>query len=76
MLAREADSKPNRAKIAILLSAIGPDALERYNHFKWDDPPVDPPEPADADQQGNVQPVHNYAGQAMCVSKRRLCGRS
>ena len=43
MLAIEADSKPNRTKIAILLSVIGPDALGRYNHFKWDDSPNDPP---------------------------------
>ena len=43
MLAIEADSKPNRTKIAILLSAIGPGALERYNHFKRDDSPNDPP---------------------------------
>ena len=41
MLAREVDSKLSHMKFAILLSA---DALERYNHFKWDDPPVDPPE--------------------------------
>ena len=51
MLAIEADSKPNRTKIAILLSAIGPGALERYNHFKWDnsrnDPPNNPPVPDD-----------------------------
>ena len=49
MLAIEADSKPNHTKIAILLSAIGPDALERYNHFKLDDslndPPNNPPVP-------------------------------
>ena len=43
MLAIEADSKTNRTKIAILLSAIRPDALERYNHFKSDDSPNDPP---------------------------------
>ena len=63
MLAVEADSKPNRTKIAILLSAIGPEALERYNHFKWDDspndPPNNPPVPDDDNQQGNAQPAQN-----------------
>ena len=40
MLAREAHAKPDRIKIAILLSAVGPEALERVNHFKWDVQPV------------------------------------
>ena len=68
MLAIEADSKPNRTKIAILLSAIGPEALERYNYFKWDDSPNDPPNnpsvPDDVNQQGNAQPAQNNAAQA------------
>ena len=67
MLAIEADSKPNRTKIAILLSAIGPDALERYNHFKWDespnDPPNSPPVPNDDNQQDNAQPAQSNAAQ-------------
>ena len=62
------DSKPNHTKIVILLSAIGPDALERYNHFKWDDSPNDPPNkspvPDDDNQQGNAQPAKNNAAQA------------
>ena len=68
MLATKADSKSNRRKIAILLSAIGPGALERYNHFKWDDSPNDPsnnpPVPDDDNQQGNAQPAQNNAAQA------------
>ena len=68
MLAIETDAKPNRTKIAILLSAIGPDALERYNHFKWDDspndPPNNPPVPDDDNQQGNAQPAQNNAAEA------------
>ena len=68
MVAIEADSKPNRTTIAILLSAIGPDALERYNHLKWDDslndPPNNPPVPDDDNQQGNAQPAQNNAAQA------------
>ena len=67
MLAIEADSKPDRTKIAILLSAIGTDALERYNYFKWDDspndPPNNPPVPDDDNQQGNAQPAQNNAAQ-------------
>ncbi|KAK2161004.1 hypothetical protein NP493_1611g00025 [Ridgeia piscesae] len=66
MHAIEAD--PNRTKIVILLSAIGPDALERYNHFKWDnsrdDPPNNPPVPDDDNQQGNAQPAQKNAAQA------------
>ena len=69
MLATEADSKSNCKKIAILLSAIGPDALERYNHFKWDESPNDPPNdtsvPDDENQQGNAQPAQNNAFQAI-----------
>ena len=66
MLANEADSKPNRTKIAILLGTIGPDALERYNHFKWDDSPNDPLNnpPVDDNQEGNAQPAQNNAAQA------------
>ena len=68
MLAIKADSKPNRTKIAILLSAIGPDALERYNHFTWDDPkndlPNNPPVPDDDNQHDNAQPAQNNAAQA------------
>ncbi len=33
--AKEADQKPDATKIAMLLSAVGPEALERYNHFGW-----------------------------------------
>ena len=35
MTAKEADKKPDATKIAMLLSAIGPEALERFNHFDW-----------------------------------------
>ena len=54
MLAIEADSKPNRTKIAILLSAMGPP----------NDPPNNPPVPDDDNQQGNAQPDQNNAAQA------------
>ena len=57
MLAIDADSEPNRTKIAILFGAIGPDALERYNHFKWNDSPSNPPVPDNDNQQGNAQPT-------------------
>ena len=33
--AKEMTRKPDATKIATLLSAVGPDALERYNHFIW-----------------------------------------
>ncbi|KAK2171247.1 hypothetical protein NP493_1087g00098 [Ridgeia piscesae] len=43
-------------------------ALERYNHFKWDDSPNDPPNnvcvPDDDNQQSNPQPAQNNAAQA------------
>ena len=32
---RKKTKKPDETKIAMLLSAIGPEALERYNHFEW-----------------------------------------
>ena len=35
MTAKEADNKPDATKIATLMSAIGPEALERFNHFEW-----------------------------------------
>ena len=35
LTAKEADKKPDATKIAMLLSAIGPEALERFNHFEW-----------------------------------------
>ena len=35
LLAKEAHEKANKIKITMLLSAIGPEALERYNHFTW-----------------------------------------
>ena len=60
MIAREADSKPEKTKIAILLSAIGPEALARYNHFKWgeDEPQVSVPVQVQAEGQAGhkVQP--------------------
>ena len=41
-----------------LAAPIGLDALERYNHFKWDDspndPPNNPPVPDDDNQQNNA----------------------
>ncbi len=33
--AREAGGKSDGTKIAMLLSALGPEALERFNHFAW-----------------------------------------
>ena len=38
--AKEATGKADSTKIAMLLSSMGPEALERYNQFKWktDDP--------------------------------------
>ena len=38
MLAIEADSNPNRTKSAILVSAIGPDTLERYAERSTEQP--------------------------------------
>ncbi|XP_044163427.1 uncharacterized protein LOC122947887 [Acropora millepora] len=35
LTATESDSKEDDIKIARLLSAIGPEALERFNHFTW-----------------------------------------
>ena len=57
MLAREADSKPEKTKIAILLSAIGPEALVRYNHFKWgkDEQQVSVPVQVQAEGQAGQQ---------------------
>lgn len=40
MLAKEADAKPDRNKVAIFFSTTGPEALERYNHFLWEEPPT------------------------------------
>ena len=36
LTAKEADLKPDATKIAMLLSTVGPEALERYNHFEWE----------------------------------------
>lgn len=33
--AKEMTKKPDATKIAMLLTAVEPDALERYNHFEW-----------------------------------------
>lgn len=35
LVAKEKTEKPAATKIAMLLSAVGPEALERYNHFEW-----------------------------------------
>ena len=35
LVAKEKTEKPTATKIAMLLSAVGPEALERYNHFEW-----------------------------------------
>ena len=35
LLAKEKTKKPDPTKIAMLLSAVGLEALERYNHFEW-----------------------------------------
>ena len=35
LVAKEKTKKPDPTKIAMLLSAVGPEALERYNHFEW-----------------------------------------
>ena len=35
LTAKEPDKKPDVTKIAMLLSAIGPEILERFNHFEW-----------------------------------------
>ena len=43
----EAHEKADKIKIAMLLSAIGPDSLERYNHFTW-------PEPVEGDEENKV----------------------
>ena len=32
---KEKTKKPDSTKVAMLLSAIGPEALERFNHFVW-----------------------------------------
>ena len=37
MTATESDAKAEKVKIAMLLASIGPDALERYNHFTFDE---------------------------------------
>ena len=47
LLAKEAHEKADKIKIAMLLSAIGPEALERYNHFTW-------PEPVEGDEESKV----------------------
>jgi len=35
LVAKEETKKPDETQIAMLLSVIGPEALERYNHFEW-----------------------------------------
>ena len=35
LVAKEKTKKPDPTKISMLLSAVGPEALERYNHFEW-----------------------------------------
>ena len=37
MTATESDAKADKVKIAMLLASIGPDALEKYNHFTFDE---------------------------------------
>ena len=48
LLAKEAHEKDDKIKIAMLLSAIGPEALERYNHFTW-------PEPVEGDEERRLR---------------------
>jgi hypothetical protein len=33
--AKEADEKPDAVKIAMLLTCVGPDAMDRYNQFEY-----------------------------------------
>ena len=47
LLGKEAHEKADKIQIAMLLSAIGPEALERYNHFTW-------PEPVEGDEKNKV----------------------
>ena len=35
LAAKEKTKKPDPTKISMLLSAVGPEALERHNHFEW-----------------------------------------
>ena len=37
IMAIESDAKVDNVKIAMLLVSIGPDALDRYNHFNFDE---------------------------------------
>jgi hypothetical protein len=48
MDAKEATGKTDKVKIGMLLSAMGPDGVERYNNFTWVE------EPADAKEDKNV----------------------
>ena len=47
LAAKEATEKADSIKIAMLLSAIGPEVLERYNHFTWDEGTTEAPGPED-----------------------------
>ena len=33
--AKELDKKPDKVKVAVMLSAMGPDGIARYNQFTW-----------------------------------------
>ena len=33
--AKELDEKPDKVKVAVMLSAMGPDGIARYNQFTW-----------------------------------------
>jgi len=35
LVAKEKTKKPDPTKITMLLSAVGPETLERYNRFEW-----------------------------------------
>ena len=53
LLAKEAHEKADKIKITMLLSAIGPEALERYNHFTW-------PEPVKGDEESIKFPAKTF----------------
>ena len=53
MTATESDAKVDNIKIAMLLASIGPDALERYNHFTFD-------EAAGEDSKSYVQVMQKF----------------
>ena len=37
LTAKESNSKTDVVKISILLTVMGHDGVERFNHFEWDD---------------------------------------